>query len=276
MPANDPAPWSHIAALAPGGVYLSNDEHVRLVAYSSAAGVRLALEGRLVAPDGSVNAIRNELAPTSDRLASTVIANAREGWLLHGQVRVLSGTPKLGQLFARVEVVRGRTGDVIPLATLAQGYLAELSNLPWPHRFNAALGETRGYMRSVTGSDPAAGAEVSETVPTGAVWRLVAFRATLVTDATVANRRVNLTIDDGTNTLLLKPPGADQAASLTYIYQADANGAAAALLSTTQALPLPPDLFLRAGFRIRTATNSIQAGDNWAAPQLLVEEWIEG
>ena len=36
------------------------------------------------------------------------------------------------------------------------------------------------------------------------------------------------------------------------------------------------DLILLAGHRIRTSTSSLQAGDDWGAPQLLVEEWLEG
>jgi hypothetical protein len=30
------------------------------------------------------------------------------------------------------------------------------------------------------------------------------------------------------------------------------------------------------GFRIRTSTNAIQAGDQWSAIQYLVEEWVIG
>jgi len=133
--------------------------------------------------------------------------------------------------------------------------------------------EGPGTLRSITGTDPAAGAEISETVTANARWRLISFRASLVTDATVANRRMNLNIDDGTNTLLLTPPASDQAATLTYIYQASNYGTVSNFLSTTMALPLPSDLILHGGYRIRSSTNSLQAGDNWGAPQYLVEEY---
>lgn len=259
-----------------GGVYLSNDEHVRLVAHCSAASVRLAIEGRLIAPDGSVNTIRTELAPTSDRVASTAIANAREGWLLHGHVRVLSGAPSIGRCFCRVEVVRGRTGDVIPLQTLAQGYVAEFSNLTWPGRFTIASGEGRGFIRNVTGTDPAAGAEWSETVPTSARWRLISARAVLVTDATVPVRTATITIDDGTTTVYSMPCHATQAASLTFIYYAFAAGVSGYASGSSLVIPLPPDLVMAPGWRIRSQTGAIVAGDNWGAPQLWVEEWIEG
>lgn len=259
-----------------GGVYLSNDEHIRLSAHCSAAGVRLAIEGRLIALDGSINTIRAELAPTSDRIVSTAIANAREGWLLHGHVRVLAGAPNIGRCFCRVEVVRGRTGDVMPLVTLAQGYVGEFSNLAWPQQIIAAPGEGRGVIRSITGTDPAAGAEWSETVPTNARWRLINVRAALVTDATVANRIPAITIDDGTTIVFAMPSHANQAASLTFTYHgfaAATNGFASGL---TIAVPIPPDLVILPGWRVRSVTSALQAGDNWGAPQLWVEEWIEG
>jgi hypothetical protein len=259
-----------------GGIYLSNDEHVRLVAHGSAASVRLAIEGRLIATDGSVNTIRAELAPTSDRLASTVIANAREGWLLHGHVRVVSGAPNIGQCFCRVEIVRGRTGDVTPLMTLAQGYVGALSNLTWPEQFTVAPGDGRGFIRNVTGTDPAAGADWSETVPTNARWRLIAARAALVTDATVASRTASITVDDGTTTVWNMPCHTTQAASLTFTYYFTAIGASGFASGNTLVIPAPPDMVMGPGWRVRAQTGTIQAGDNWGAPQLWVEEWIEG
>jgi hypothetical protein len=259
-----------------GGVYLSNDEHVRLTAHCSAAGVRLAIEGRLIATDGSINTIRAELAPTSDRIASTTIANAREGWLLHGHVRVLAGAPSLGRCFVRVEVVRGRTGDVTPLMTLAQGNVGELSNLAWPQQLTAAPGDGRGFIRNLTGTDPAAGAEWSETVPTNARWRLISARASLVTDATVPVRTATVIIDDGTTTVFSMPATATQAASLTFTYEYFGAGSAGYASGSLIVLPLPPDIVLAPGWRIRSSTGAIVAGDNWSAPQILVEEWIEG
>ena len=36
---------------------------------------------------------------------------------------------------------------------------------------------------------------------------------------------------------------------------------------------IPNDYFLLAGYQVVTATRSIQAGDDWAAPQLHIEAW---
>ena len=121
-----------------------------------------------------------------------------------------------------------------------------------------------------------AGAEIEEAVPTNVRWRLLGLQATLVTDATVANRRPTVVITDDADLDLFRFRGqADQAASLTMQhvfspqqYLAGSDGARAHYV-------LPPDTFLPQGWKFKTVTANIAAGDNWGAPQIWVEEWLE-
>lgn len=129
-----------------------------------------------------------------------------------------------------------------------------------------------GVIRTVTGTNPAAGAEVSETVPAGKEWRLLSIAVALVTSATAATRRPHLLIDDGTTVSYRRASNATQAASLTQNYVFAGEGPEAAVRGTWVADPLP-SLPLGAGYRIRTSTESIQAGDDYGAPVLLVEEF---
>jgi len=129
-----------------------------------------------------------------------------------------------------------------------------------------------GNILSITGSDPAAGAAMTETVPAGVIWRFISMNVTLVTDGNVANRTVHFLFDDGTNIYLRVTNDQGQAENLTQIY-AVANGVHTGFISPNiQSLPSPADLFLPAGHRIREGVDNFQAGDNWGAPQLLVEE----
>lgn len=267
-----PAFW-----LAPsqGAVYVVQDATIRLTVYNSAAGVRLALEGRLLDIDGNVDVINQEFAPTTDRVASREFASIREGWVLAGHVRAIAGAPRVGQCYVRVELVRGRTGGIQPVSVLAQGYVTETSWLAWPGSELRDSTDGRGCIRSITGTDPAAGVEISETVPTNARWRLISFRALLATDGTVTNRSPFLMIDDGATICAAGPAASSQVASQSLNHTWATYGAAGATGSPLYGGFLPLDLVLPAGFRIRTQTTSLQAGDNWGAPQLLVEEWIE-
>jgi hypothetical protein len=271
-PAVTPAlPWPFGAP----GWQLGRDEALRLTTFNSQAGVALAIDGRFRGQDGQPRAINERAVPNTDRTIATQLIGLSDVELLNLQVRATGGAPRIGQCFAVLEIVRGRTGDVQPVATLAQGYVTDTQRLAWPGSAVRSSVDGSGVLRSITGTDPAAGAEWSETVPTNARWRFVAVRVALVTDATVANRVPQVIVDDGTNTLYLIPSHANQTASLTWTYHGFYAGAAGFASGNYIALPFPGDLFLQGGWRIRSSTGSLQAGDNWGAPQLLVEEWIE-
>lgn len=131
-----------------------------------------------------------------------------------------------------------------------------------------------GVLRSVAGTDPAANVEISETVAAGKFWRLESITFALVTDASAANRLVEIVIDDGTNVLARIPAPAVQAASLTRTYTFARGGydRDSSTNSLTQLAGLP-DMVLGPAYRVRTVTTNRQATDNYGAPQLLVMEY---
>ncbi len=135
----------------------------------------------------------------------------------------------------------------------------------------------QGKLRQITGSTPAAGAEVSETVPTGARWKLLSCHLYLLNSATVATREPSL------------QQGYAASAILTRVYSnaaSTANGAArmyhsigTQIIDSTQSgnsqtLPLP-DILMLAGWSIKTTTAALQAGDQYNAPLMLVEDYID-
>ncbi|MBA7545413.1 hypothetical protein ES705_37781 [subsurface metagenome] len=131
-----------------------------------------------------------------------------------------------------------------------------------------------GRIRSITGTDPAAGAEISETVPDRRRWRILAVRFSLTADATVADRVVHLTIDDGTNVIADICVTTAHAASITKVYNFSNFGSTQLNPTTCLYIPLPP-LPLMEGYHITTVTELMEAGDDFSAPQILVEEWID-
>lgn len=177
---------------------------------------------------------------------------------------------KRGQCYVKISL--RAEGNVI--ACLARGYISDTSVLMFPDGPNEATNSGRGFIRSILGTDPAAGADISETVPTGAAWRLRAFYFTLVCDATVVTRVPYLVLDDGSAIYARQQPVASITAGLTAIVTFSENGATGG--NGTFATPgfIPTDLLLPAGHRIRSATLNLQAGDNISAPQYLVEEFI--
>jgi len=138
------------------------------------------------------------------------------------------------------------------------------------------VAERERFQHVVIGDDPAAGNEPLTVVPGGRSWVLLAYTIALVTDATVINRHPELLIDDGTTAYCRIGTGAAQAASITgrYNYAVGLGTFYSASNILTHGLPSPP-LKLPGGHRIRFSTVNLQAGDNYGAPILYVEELPE-
>lgn len=140
-----------------------------------------------------------------------------------------------------------------------------------PGDYTADLGfrQRNSVLKSVNAADPAAGAEVTYTVPAGSGLLLKAVRVRLVTSAVVANRVPILTIaDDNANTVMEFPASAAQAASLTvdYSFVADLGYAMAAAVANKLAVGIAPFLYLPDGWTIKTVTSAIDVGDNYGVP----------
>lgn len=259
-------------------IFCSGEEAIRLTIRNAAAGVVVAFTGRFLAADsGRVNVLNQPLTPATDRSASTINVPLGVGWLLDWSLVVTAGTPLVGQTFGIVQLVRGLASSALELSTLGAGYVTTKQRLFGPDGPTRGFLEDGGALRSITGTLPGAGVEISETVPTGARWLLVAFEADLTTSAAAANRVPELTIDDGANVYARSPVNQNEVASQTW-RNSFQQGIPQIFDSTRFRVlqPLGCDLVLGAGHRIKTVTVGIQAGDQWAAPQYLVVERMEG
>lgn len=136
-----------------------------------------------------------------------------------------------------------------------------------------------GVLKVVQGTDPAAGVEISETVPAGKLWDLLSVDTSYVASATVANRGPVLTLDDGTRDLT-EIPNVFQfiVASETWngVCWMQGMGQITGTGGGYRIAPLPSPCLLGPGYRIRTVTTNIQAGDNWGAPVFQVVEYTVG
>lgn len=127
------------------------------------------------------------------------------------------------------------------------------------------------------GTDQAANTEITETVPAGVYWELLAVSVALVQGATQTPQPI-LVIDDGTD-VLFESFGSTtaQAVSTTCRYTwapgLTLTGQVGATTGVHSTAPLPEDLILGPGFRIKTSTLGIGANSNYGAPSLYVVEY---
>jgi len=140
--------------------------------------------------------------------------------------------------------------------------------IPW------GIVPTERLFRVVTGDDPAAGAEVSVAVPGGALWEVYSIRVQFTTDATVLSRNVRLTYDDGMTEFYRTALPADIPAGQNFPLSFADYGAWANFGNISLGVFIPlASMPLLPGYRIRTNTANLQAGDNYGAPVLFVAEY---
>lgn len=257
------------------GIWIEHNDRLYVAAYSSVASLVVTFSGYFRKMSGDIIEYAVTVNPTSDRAVTAGNQHFGAGFLLSCVATLASGSANRGQCYVRAQVQRSTGTPAVKLHNVVGGYLSDDYSPSFPYGKIEGPLEGSGALRSILGSDPAAGVEISETVPTGARWRLRAMRAVLTTDITIASRYPEIVVDDGTTVFFRSPSSAliiaDRAIGVSVLSNANFNYA----LSTDIDIQIPADLQLLAGWRVRTSTFGIVAGDNWAAPQMLVEEWIE-
>lgn len=125
--------------------------------------------------------------------------------------------------------------------------------------------------RIVRIDDPAAGAELSETVPGQETWVVESVRLQLVTDATAADRSVRITATDGSVEHFRTVHGEVQVASTTVVYAAFNGSPAAGTTANGLVLAWPTSgLILPPGHVLATNTMNLQAADQISDARLNV------
>lgn len=262
--------------VSPFQFYADGDDNLRIEAWNSVTGATLAVHGRWFNEHGEQQPFAHTLALTADRARNRVDVALAKGYLVNLVAFVTGASPLIGQTFVKLSLIRGLTGATVLLGTLLQGYTTAEQALAWPGSPMQSSLEGGGAIRTITGTNPAAGVDFSETVPTGARWEFLSIRAQLVTSAAAGTRNPLLNMaTSGVEFVRSTPPigfgpsiTAECAwgAGMPSVSQAGYNG----FQSGT-----PVSLQLPAAATVSAATSGLDAGDNWGAPTYAVREWLE-
>lgn len=271
-----PAPIAGTLAPGPYNFEFTGEDALRLTVLNSLVGVVVGVSWRSYTPGNRTRPSREVHVPTSDRLVSTKEFAIGEGFLLNATLSATSGSPKRGQTWAKLEVIRGLGAAAIVLGTIAAGHITATIPLAWPGSPIENSTDGDGYLRLITGTQPAAGLEVNERVPVGARWELLTFRTNLVAGGTVANRRSGLSVLGSGPAFFRSPQPKDHAASTQMDnYWSQGMPFATSILSDVSIAGLPTGFKLGPDTTIVTATNNLQAADQYSAPLYSVREWLE-
>lgn len=262
----------------PGALYMQEDDElqIQVQARISSAPFIIQVRGRFLLPNGRIIPIESDCLLPIGVFSTGFFFPLGEGYLLGLTVNGNPAIPNTGQVYASVNVVRGGSLVAQSVQCLCAGIVTLNAGISWPASGVTLATDHQGLIRSITGTTPGAGADISESVPAGVRWRLVSFKVQLATSAVVANRLPQFIIDDGANFFFANvtpfPVTASQTVQLVF---STASFQTAALAGTIM-LTAPQNLFLPATFRIRTSTVGLQAADQFSALQYNVEEWQVG
>lgn len=275
MPAIDLSACPGNAIRPASALFVGPDDTLAVNVWAISATVVVQVRGRLMQPDGHVEPIEISVPATNGRAVTTTVRFVGEGWLMGLTAAAAGGAPAYGAAYVSAQLGRGLTGAFTITQELLSGYVTANVRQNFPNPNVGAPFGGAGNIRVIVGTDPAAGAEISETVPTGARWRFISLRATLTTSAAAANRVVGLTFDDGTNGYAAAYANFNQAASNAFTYYFSNTGLNHVQTSIDAMVSTPPNVMMAAGHRLRTLTGAFDAGDNWTAPIYEVEEWLD-
>lgn len=255
--------------------YVRNSDFLRVDVRCSVASIVIEFTGLLLTTAGDYVPIQFVVRPTSDRASTTFSMRLTEGFLYHLQARVQSGTVRRGQCFVKAGLQQGEVDLAMLHTTILSNYVTLDYEVCFPGSPIVSPREGVGSIRAITGTNPTAGAEISETVPTNAFWRLISFQATIAVANSGSAREVNLEFTDGTTEFFeyAVTGAATINASTTYLWT-ESGSEQGTIQNLHSCVPIP-NMPLPAGSVIKTTTGAIVAGDDWGAPLLYVEEWIE-
>lgn len=279
-------PGNPVGIGVPGSVlqgspwWLDEDTRLQLTAVNTAPGVVLAINGLRLDASGQQQPIAESTTIASDRTRTIARFQLGKGILQRLTVVAAQGTPIFGQCYVLVQLIRGISGQVTVLATIAGGNVTAGQSLSFPISPVRSSVESGGYLRMVVGTAPAAGVEIFEQCPGNARWEVLALNVQLNTSNVVNVRRVRIFFNNSGRvpSFVVATNGVDHNSVLNYDFMQNMPTHGTITFSDghqygTEAIPLGS--LLLANDSWSTHTDLLDAGDQYAQPTYLVKETLD-
>jgi hypothetical protein len=263
----------------PSALYVAAAEGLQISAWSSINPTSFEVRGRILTAGNRLKEIRSQFVFSTGNLRQLVqtFQPLVEGFLLDLAVFPAADViATRGQVFVSIGLARGPSSSPYLTRALCQGYLENTIALQWPGSAIQGFLDGAGFLRFVHGTSPGVASSSTETVPTGARWRLQSYFITLTTDATVGNRNVVLfALTPGAlDTIFELPASAVQAPSTTVSYEWLALGGTFSAANRVVGLITQPPYF-KAGEQLFLSWSGNGPADQLGAPRYYVEEWLQ-
>jgi hypothetical protein len=253
--------------------YCDPDTQLQFIFQGNVAGQSVSIFIRFQDLEGQHKNITLTPGVSGNRSSSLVTVQLGEGLLWGVTVIARTSLIDVGQLYARCTMAL-TAANPQTIATLFSGFCTSTQALSWPD-VSAPNNDRPGSWTSVQGTAPAAGSEISFTIPTGARWTILALNLTLTCSAVVGNRRMRVFYQIGG--LIPAPIGTAFVQTANnignYIVAPNfPNFSAPYTFGTYIAVATPFAITMQGGDVISTATDNLDVGDQWLAPTILYRE----
>jgi hypothetical protein len=273
-PAGPQVTFRTQSILPPAALYVTPNDSIEVQARSPSVTTTMALTVRILTPQGIVTEYQQSLTvATVGTGIFTQDLSPTEGFILSAQLT--ANAASRGQCFVKLQLHKNPSGSDQTLgALLFQGYVSADDHLSYPQSVTESSLNGRGWLHGVTVSNPAAGANITTSVPTGVHWNIRSLAFQFVSGAGAGNRTVVLeaTLTTGQSGLFVVPTSV-QTAGLTYLY-GYAQGIFNEFQTPYMAIALPTDAVLPAGTTITAGLGGIQSADQFQNISMFVEEWV--
>lgn len=176
-----------------------------------------------------------------------------------------------GQTFITIRLLIN--GDVYQ--ELCAGWVYRQKALAYPATNQVDMRPGGGFLATESSANPAAGAEISLTVPAGEVWHIKGYGFTLVTDGNAANRNPHVIFTVGGSVIFKAWNETDQTASVTGVYSGgDFGDGISSADSNDFRHNIPSNIVMQNPDTITTLTDAILVGDNLSAMAVRFERYF--
>jgi len=181
--------------LARTGYYVVQGSQLRITINSGSSGATVVVALRSSTLDGVISWTTYENTPAADGVNHVFTATLGEQLLFNVAAYITGTNTPVGLVFVEVDLAQGSIGPTANIySVLLQGFPSTTSGIAWPGSPFISSLETGGSFRTIVGTDQGVGNAISETVPTGTWWRLLAL--TIATNAGAGTTCPSLSIAD--------------------------------------------------------------------------------
>lgn len=256
------------------GYYIRHDDVIQVEFRPDSTSNVLQVNGRIELPDGdTVDFAREFRQPVAYGTTVGVIKlpiGKLIGILIKHSARANSASASL----AHIALLRGELNSGANPIILFTGNIRNFQKHTWGVYSAAEADIDLGGNKTISITNPAAGANLSTTGISNSANAIRALAFTLVTDATVATRTIALSFTDDAGQQFLTPIYATQLAGQTMRYMfAEGIGNLFTVAGGGTFAPLPTSDFLKHA-TVATVIGNIQAADQISTAAMIRDEVI--